>query len=54
MAVLLWRYCCGKGNKGKNEEVDASLPCYPPARIPGDVPRGRCFSSPVYDADMNV
>ena len=43
MAVLLWRYCCGKGNKGKNEKVDASLPCYPPARIPGDVPRPRGY-----------
>ena len=65
---LLWRYCCGgtavvavllwQGEKGKNEKVDASLPCYPPGNpgmLPGyplGIPRGRFFSSPVYD--MNV
>ena len=58
VAVLLWRYCCGKGKKGKNEKVDASLPCYPPGNpgmlsgYPLGIPRGRFFSSPVYD--MNV
>ena len=34
VAVLLWQ-----GKKVKNEKGDASLPCYPPARKPGDVIR---------------
>ena len=54
VAVLLWQ-----GEKGKNEKVDASYHVIRPSGNPGmlsgyplGIPRGRFFSSPVYD--MNV
>ena len=56
VAVLLWH-----GEKGKNENIDASYHVIRPSGNPGmlsgyplGIPLGRFFSSPVYDAGMNV
>ena len=56
VAVLLWH-----GEKGKHEKIDASYHVIRPSGNPGmlsgyplGMPLGRFFSSPVYDAGMNV